>query len=318
MKPIKTSLCGLLLTGATALAGTFTADFATPDTSTFLINGSGTLTDLSDWMAFISTNRLHLTVNQNNLHGSFSPLDFDSGASIQAFTDAFKLQFGPGTGNAADGAAFSFGPDINQNSVTYDEVGAGGTAFAVSFHTYTSNGGPAVDVYVHGTRIAQFPMAKSAMVNSQLQDVMIQLNRNSTLNISYRGQTVVTNLYLPDWGPTAGFFIVSGRTGGENEETDLANVNINTTVYTAAVAPTFTTTPTNVTVAEGSSASFYTTFDGTGPFQIQWLQSGNPIPGGTSQNLTMSPVYYADNNSQIRVQLTAPGGTITSPPATLS
>ena len=65
---------------------------------------------------------------------------------------------------------------------------------AVSFHTYTSNGGPAVDVYVHGTRIGHFPMVKGDMVNSQLQDVLLQLNPNSTLNISYRGQVVVTNL----------------------------------------------------------------------------------------------------------------------------
>src|SRR5207244_3861497 len=111
-------------------------------------------------------------------------IDFDGGATIQAFTAAFKLQFGPGTANAADGASFSFGPDIIQDNVSYDEVGAGGTAMAVSFHTYTSNGGPAVDVYVHGTRIGHFPMVKGDMVNSQLQDVLLQLNPNSTLNIS--------------------------------------------------------------------------------------------------------------------------------------
>jgi hypothetical protein len=318
MKPIRTLLSILLLASGSAFAGTFTADFTTEDTSQFIYNGSGTLTDGSSWMPLIAANKLQLTTNQNSLSGSFSPIDFDGGAAIEAFTAKFKLQFGPGSGNAADGGAFSFGPDVNQYSTSYNEVGAGGGAVAVSFHTYTSNGGPAVDVYLYGNRIASYPLAKTDMVNSQLQDVVIQLNRNSTLNVSYRGQVIATNLYLENWGPTNGFFIISGRTGGENEETDIDDVNISTTVYTAPAAPSFLSSPTNFTVAEGGSATFSATFDGSGPFAIQWLQNGNPIPDGTKQNLTLSPVYYADNNSTIKVQVTTPGGTITSAGATLA
>jgi hypothetical protein len=317
MKNIRNSLCALLLTGAAALAGTFTANFDTPDTSTFILSGSGALPDTTPWMPFIATNRLLLTVNQNNLYGGFSPVDFDSGAAIQAFTATFKLQFGPGSGNAADGASFSFGPGVDQYTA-YSEVGAGANAFAVSFHTYTSSGGPAVDVFLQGARIAHYPVAKGDMVNSTLQDVMIQLNRNSTLNVSYRGQVVINNLYLADWGPTPGFFNISGRTGGENEETDIDDVNISTTLYTTPVAPVFTSNPTNVTVAEGGTATFSTTFDGTGPFTIQWYQRGTAIPTGTSQTLTLSPVYYADNNSQITCEITTPGGTRTSSAATLT
>lgn len=318
MKPLRTLLGTLLLAGASAFAGTFTADFTTQDTSQFYYNGSGTLTDGSTWMPLITANKLQLTTNQNNLSGSFSPIDFDNGSPVEAFTAKFKLQFGPGTANAADGGAFSFGPDVNQYSTSYNEVGAGGRAFAVSFHTYTSNGGPAVDVYLYGTRIAHYPLAKGDMVNSQLQDVVIQLNRNSTLNVSYRGQVLATNLYLADWGPTNGFYIISGRTGGENEETDITDVNITSTVYTTPVAPVFLSTPTNFTVAEGGSASFSTTLDGTGPFAIQWLQNGSPIQDATKQVLTLSPVYYADNNASISVQVTSPGGTITSPAAKIT
>jgi hypothetical protein len=318
MKPLRTLFCTLLLGGASAFAGTFTADFSTQDTSQFYYNGSGTLTDGSSWMPLITGNKLQLTTNQNSLSGSFSPIDFDNGSPVESFTAKFKLQFGPGTANAADGGAFSFGPDVNQYSTSYNEVGAGGAAFAVSFHTYTSNGGPAVDVYLYGTRIAHYPLAKGDMVNSQLQDVVIQMNRNSTLNVSYRGQVIATNLYLAGWGPTNGFYIISGRTGGENEETDIADVNITSTLYTTPVAPVFLSTPTNFTVAEGGSASFSATFDGTGPFAIQWLQNGNPIQDATKQTLTLSPVYYADNNSSISVQVTTPGGTITSPAAKLT
>lgn len=318
MKPFRNLICTLLLTGASAFAGTFTADFATQDTSQFIYNGAGTLTDGSSWLPVIFDSKMQLTTNQNNLSGSFSPIDFDNGSPIQAFTAQFKLQFGPGTGNAADGAAFSFGPDVNQYSTTYNEVGAGGSSLAVSFHTYTSNGGPAVDVYLRGTRIASVPMAKGDMVNSQLQDVVIQLKRNSTLSVSYRGQTVVTNLYLADWGPTYGYYIISARTGGENEETDIDNVSINSTLYTTPVAPTFTSNPTNISVAEGASATFSATFDGTGPFSIQWLQNGNPIADGNKQVLTIPATTYADNNSKISVQIVSDGGSVTSSSATLT
>ena len=82
MNRSRTLLYGLLLGSATAFGGTFTADFSTQDTSSFLINGSGTLSDGNGWIPIIATNRLVMTVNQNNLSGSFSPYDFDSGAPI--------------------------------------------------------------------------------------------------------------------------------------------------------------------------------------------------------------------------------------------
>ena len=318
MNRIRIPLCALLLAGASAYGGTFSADFATQDTSAFILNGSGTLSDGNIWYPIVATNRLILTVNQNTLSGSMSPYDFDNGGPIQAFTARFKLQFGPGTGNAADGAAFSFGPGVNQYSTTYNEVGAGGAAFAVSFHTYTSNGGPAVDAYLYGQRIAHYPVAKTNMVNSQLQDVVIELKPNSTLYVAYRGEVVFTNLYLPDWGPTNGYFIISGRTGGENEETDLANLSINTTLFTTTVAPTITADPVAVSVAEGNSASFSVGFDGTGPFTIQWLKNGVAIPDATNQTVTLSPVLYADNNSKVSAKVTNLAGSATSAGANIT
>jgi hypothetical protein len=318
MNRLRRFLPAMLLTAGTALGGTYTADFATQDTSQFIYNGAGTLSDGNTWLPFIATNRLIMTVNQNSLSGSFSPIDFDGGAAIQGFTARFKLQFGPGSGNAADGAAFSFGPDVNQYSTSYNEVGAGGASFAISFHTYTSNGGPAVDAYLYGQRIGHVPFAKADMVNSQLQDVMIRLNPNSTLDVTYRGQVVFTNLYLQGWGPTNGFFIISARTGGENEETDIANVSINTTLAVAAVKPSITAAPQAVTVAEGGSASFSVGFDGTGPFSIQWLKNGTTILDATNQTVTLSPVLYADNNASISARVSNAAGNVTSAGATIT
>jgi len=318
MNGIKMLLPALLLTGATSFAGTFTSDFTTPTPYGVFINGAGTLSDGASWTPLIATNRLILTVNQNSLSGSFSPYDLDNGAPIQGFTAKFQLQFGPGSSTPADGAAFSFGPGVDQTSTTYNEVGAGGAAFAVSFHTYTSSGGPAVDVYLYGTRIAHTPFAVGDMVNSQMQDVQIQLNPNSTLNVTYRGQVVYTNLYLPNWGPTNGYFIISARTGGLNEETDIGNVSITTTLYSTPVAPTVTAAPQSVTVAEGASASFSVGVNGTGPFTFQWTKNGADITDATNQALTLPQVFYADNNAAIAVRITNPASSITSPPATLT
>jgi len=61
----------LMLAAVSAQGGTFAPDFSSPDTSSFILNGEGTLSDQSTWMPFIATNRLILTVNQNNLNGSF-------------------------------------------------------------------------------------------------------------------------------------------------------------------------------------------------------------------------------------------------------
>src|SRR5690349_15579189 len=108
MNRIRIQLCALLLAGASASGGTFSADFATQDTSTFIISGAGTLPDTTPWFPIIATNRLILTVNQNSLSASFSPVDFDGGAVVKTFTARFKLQFGPGTSTPADGAALSF------------------------------------------------------------------------------------------------------------------------------------------------------------------------------------------------------------------
>ena len=321
MNRIKPLLCTLLLAGGTGLAGTFTSDFSVPYPSGVFINGSGTLADSTGWLPFVATNRLIMTVNQVTLSGSYSPYDLDSGAPIQAFDAKFKLQFGPGTSTPADGAAFSFGPTVDQTSVTYNEVGAGGFSggdFSVSFHTYTSNGGPAIDVYLFGTRIATHPMAVASMVDSQLQDVEVQLNANSTLNVTYAGQAIYTNLYLPNWGPTNGFFIFTARTGGLSEETHLANVSIDTTLAAAPVAPTVAFAPQNFTTNEGSSASFSVLANGTGPFTFQWTKNGADITDATNATLVLPVVLYGDNNASIAVKITNPVSTITSPSAALT
>jgi hypothetical protein len=136
--------------------------------------------------------------------------------------------------------------------------------------------------------------------------------------VSYAGQTIYSNLYLPGWGPTNGYFIMTARTGGLTEETHLASVSIDTTLYSTPVAPTVTSQPQSVTVNEGNSASFSVTVDGTGPFAYQWTKNGGDIQDATNRTVTLPAVFYADNKASIAVRITNPATTITSSPATLT
>ncbi len=312
-------LCAVaLLTGATAYGGSFTADFTTQDTSTFSLNGTGSMPDGSSWFPVIDTTRqiAQLTTNQVSTSGSLGPYDFDFGMPVEGFTAKFKLQFGPSTSTPADGLAFSFGPSVSVTAVN-SETGDG-SGVAVSFHTYTSNDGPAVDVYLYGTQIAHTKMAVTNMDNSQLQDVVIQLKRNSTLYVAYRDQVVYSNLFLPGWGPTNLSYNISARCGGLSEETDIGALSIDSTPAGAPVAPTVTIAPQDVTADEGASASFGVSVDGSGPFTFQWTENGNDIAGATNRTFTLSPVLYSDNNAKIAVKVTNDAGSITSPAATLT
>jgi hypothetical protein len=69
-KPTIQTLAAVLLSGATAFAGTFTNAFNDPNNVTGVtFGGSGTLSDGSMFLPSIVNNYLVLTTNQNNLQG---------------------------------------------------------------------------------------------------------------------------------------------------------------------------------------------------------------------------------------------------------
>lgn len=82
-----------LLSSVAALAGSFTNNFNSADTTGFALGGG----------ALVETNRLILTPAANDSSGSITLDDLDATQFIESFTANFKLQIGPGSGNAADG-----------------------------------------------------------------------------------------------------------------------------------------------------------------------------------------------------------------------
>ncbi len=83
----------------------------------------------------------------------------------------------------------------------------------------------------------------------------------------------------------------------------------------------FTLQPTNNTVVENGSVTFYAAMVGTAPpFQYQWLKNGSPIADATTATLTISPVSFCtDNNAQYALRVTDYfGQVITTTNATLT
>lgn len=85
-----------------------------------------------------------------------------------------------------------------------------------------------------------------------------------------------------------------------------------------SIAPvTITQHPTNLTVFEGSNATFSVTATGAGPITYQWTFNSVNIPGATSSNLNLTGVTTNQGGTYL-VRVTNPGGTVNSQPATLT
>lgn len=313
--PVFLSFLGM--TGLSTYAGTYTNNFEDPNfAGAAATPGTAVITNV-----YLTNGVLELTAPLGGQGGALDIDDLDL-VPIQSFTAAFKLQFGPGSGNPADGFAFIFGPDVGSLSVFGEEGPAVGTSsLCVEFDTYDNGGGeaPAVDVRLFGVEIAHTSFPKSAMLTSKLEDVLIQLNPNGTLNVSYKGQVVYTNLALPGWGYVDGRFGLSARTGGEFEECDIDNVVITTVVApTTAVAPAITAPPQSVTVAEGASSTFRVGYSGTPPFAFQWFKNGTAIAGATNNTVNIGPFSTADNSASITCSVSNSVSQVTSSAATVT
>jgi hypothetical protein len=326
------SLAVLLLSGATAFAGSFTSDFSNPNQAGYTLNQ---VADSSGNVYPVVTNSALLLLSNETSLGpdSFVLNDLDNGAAIDSFTATFQLQIGPGTSTPADGIAFVFGPDIT-SSTTFGEEGpympSGGVA--VCFVTYSGDGpgiGFNVRVFDTGSGIGGIvaggyvPMQSATMVDSLMHNVSIEVNRNGTFNMVWNGQTVFTNLFLSGWSPVNGQFAIGGRNGGLSQQILISNLDITTIEEPSpAAAPIVTIPPQSTTINEGTSASFSVGFDGDAPITFQWTETLNNIlqdlPDATNSTLLLTEVSYTNNGAQIACVISNPSGSTNSKAATLT
>ncbi len=302
---------------ASTFAGTFTSDFSNPSQTGFTLNG-GTRPDGVTPYPTIEAGHLALTYNENSEQASIVLDDLDGGAAIESFTVDFKLQIGPGSGNAADGTSFSFGPDVTSASL-FGEEGTG-NGIIVAFDIYDNGGGeaPAIEVKYGGNVIAHTGYTKAEMVTSKFEPVTIQLTRSGAINLNWKGSPVFQNLILPGFIPSAGQFAIGARTGGENANQWIDDLHVTTKATGAAVKPAISADPKNAAVAEHGSATFSATFDGSAPLTFQWSKNNVPIPDATGPSYTAQNIPFADNGAKFKVTITNPAGNVSSAEATLA
>ncbi|RPI56788.1 MAG: DUF11 domain-containing protein, partial [Acidobacteria bacterium] len=90
------------------------------------------------------------------------------------------------------------------------------------------------------------------------------------------------------------------------------------TVNGAAVAPSITTPPANVTVTAPAQATFSVVATGTAPLSYQWQRNGTAIPGATSASYVLNPTTEGDSGASFSVVVTNSAGSVTSGAATLT
>jgi hypothetical protein len=316
LKPTKPILpltfAAVVLSALTTLAGSFTNGFTTTSQTGFSFTGSG-------FTPVIESGHLVLTRNANSQQGTIILKDLDAGELIDSFVVSFKLQIGPGSGNPADGVAFSFDPSITATS-NFGEEGTGTAGVTVCFDTYDNGGGeaPAVDVKYAGAILFTKKYVKADLVTSKFEAVRIEVTRSGLLSLGYKGQILCTNLVLPNYTPMAGLFALGARTGGENENAYIDDLSVTTTVYAGDVAPSIITQPQSQTIAEGAGVTFAVNVDATAPVTFAWYKNGEAVPDVIGPILTLPQVFYADHNAVFSCEISNPAGTIISDPATLT
>ncbi len=207
---------GLALTGS-AMAGTYSANFATLPTGA-TIYGDGTSSGI------IEDGILKLTLNVGSMQGGFVIDDLDAGQSVTGFTATFKLLIGGGSG--ADGFSFNFGSDLPDSALPEE---GGGTGLTIVFDTYDNGGGeaPAIDIKKGGVVIASAKGLGAIFRSNTLNDVRVNVDNDGSLDLSV-GSTVVYSNLLGAFASSPGRFSFGARTGGSADNHWIDDVNITT------------------------------------------------------------------------------------------
>lgn len=89
-------------------------------------------------------------------------------------------------------------------------------------------------------------------------------------------------------------------------------------VNEASIAPQISRQPSNVSVRVGKKATFSVEASGTAPLRYQWQRNGVDIANATAASYSLDSVQASDDNSQWRVQVSNPSGSVLSDSASLT
>ena len=227
----------------------------------------------------------------------------------------------PLTVTSVEGIMRSIGTTSTQtlNSVTYNfnNWSHGGAqtqtlATPVNNVTYTANFTPA-------------PVVPT--INAQPQSLTTLTGSNATFSVTAVGTAPLHYQWRKNavniTGATSASYTISSVTVADAGSysvivsNEAGSVTSNNAVLTVTSAPVITNQPDNITVIQGSSASFSVTATGTAPLSYQWRKDGINISGATNSSYTISSASSADAGTYSVVVSNA-YGSVTSNNATLT
>lgn len=256
---------------------------------------------------------LHLTDAVNGQRGGIIVEDLAAGAPVYGITAAFKLRIGGGSAVPADGLSFNFAPNIPDFPGALEYENGVGTGLTVGFDIYNNGGGeaPAVEVRYNGALIGQVKVPLAFLLTGdEFTDVIIRLENDGTIDVSYKGVVLFNNLLVPGFSSiTGGRVLIGARTGGLNANMWVDDLAI-TTVTTAGDLR-ITTQPTNRYVLAGQTVNLTAAVNDPTGVTFQWLRNGEPISGANTADLSFVATA-ADNGAQYSLRVTRGGLTATS------
>ncbi len=190
-----------------------------------------------------------LTDAVNGQFGGIVFPDFDSGRVVESFRFTCDVRIGAGTDPPADGFSICYArPDDPSLNDFVAEEGTQ-TGVAVCFDAY-NNGSDVVGLTLkidgeivtniqlpylnlapsdpHFAASIQTGTGGAGLADLTWQPLAIEYTGNGLLNVAYKGATLLTN-YGSSFSPSAGRWILGGRTGGLNENHHIDNIRIVTT-----------------------------------------------------------------------------------------
>ena len=165
--------------------------------------------------AVVEDGVLKLTEAIGGQEGFFFTNALDPGHAVDSFTASFTAFVGGGTccsgstpgQQTADGFSFNFANDLPASFSPAEE--GGGTGLTVSFDSWQNDGldtaAPELDVRLGGVLISRVPTTISQGFGAPVNfwDVLIRLDSDGTLDVSYNNALIVSNL-LTGYTPILG------------------------------------------------------------------------------------------------------------------
>jgi hypothetical protein len=204
--------------------------------------------------------------------------------------------------------------------------------YTITLRAWENSGGKgnSSPLFSYVVNVAAGSVAIAPTINSQPASASVNVGGNASFSVSATGTPAPTYQWRKDGAD------LTGQTNATLSLTNVQSTNAGNytvvvsnaggivtsaiatlTVTTPAIAPAFSTQPSNQTAVAGTSVTFTALASGSPNPSYQWRKDGNALLGQTSTALTLTNVQSSDAGSYSVVASNS-GGSVTSAAATLT